>query len=101
MRIFTLVSVLFLASMSVWAQTSQINGIVTDSTGLVIAGASIKATQTANGVVRTTTSGVDGGYVLASLPVGPYLLEVTKEGFSKFAQTGIVLEVNTNPTVDV
>ena len=46
------------------------------------------------------TSGADGGYVLSNLPVGPYLLEVTKEGFTKYAQSGIVLQVDSNPTID-
>src|SRR2546429_6888690 len=90
-----------LASSALWAQSAQINGVVKDATGLSVPGASIKATQTATGVVRTTTSGADGGYVLPTLPVGPYLLEVSKEGFSKYVQTGIVLQVDTNPTVDV
>src|ERR1700730_16856800 len=92
---------LILTSAAVWAQTSQINGVIKDSTGAVIPGAAIKVTQTATGVVRTTTSGSDGGYVLPNLPTGPYLLEVTKEGFTKYAQTGIVLQVDTAPTVDV
>jgi len=92
---------LLFTSAAVWAQTSQINGVIKDSSGLTIPGAAIKATQTATGVVRTATSGTDGGYVLPDLPIGPYLLEVTKEGFSKYAQTGIVLQVDTNPTVDV
>jgi hypothetical protein len=92
---------LFLLSGAVFAQTSQINGLVKDSTGAAIPGAAIKATQTATGVVRTTTSGTDGGYVFSALPVGPYLLEVNKEGFSKFAQSGIVLQVDSAPTVDV
>src|SRR5579864_571740 len=83
------------------AQTSQINGTVKDPTGASVPGAAIKVTQTATGVVRTTTSGADGGYVLPNLPIGPYLLEVTKEGFNKYAQSGIVLQVDTNPTVDV
>ena len=93
--------VLLLASTAALAQTAQINGTVRDSTGLPIAGASIKATQTATGVVRTATSGSDGGYVLPNLPIGPYVLEVNKEGFTKYAETGIVLEVNTNPTFDI
>ena len=93
--------VLFIASAAGMAQTSQVNGIVKDSSGAAIPGAAIKATQTATGVVRTTTSGGDGGYVLTSLPVGPYLLEVSKEGFSKVAQSGIVLQVDTAPTVDI
>ena len=44
--------VLFFGSAAVFAQTSQINGVVRDSAGLSIPGAAIKATQTATGVVR-------------------------------------------------
>jgi hypothetical protein len=90
-----------LAGALAWAQTSQINGMVRDTSGLAIPGAVVKATQTQTGVVRTTTSAADGNYVLPNLPVGPYLVEVTKDGFSKYVQSGIVLQVETNPTVDV
>ena len=85
-----------------WAQsTSQIQGTVRDPTGAAIPGADVKATQTDTGAVRTTTTGADGVYVLANLPIGPYRMDVTKAGFSAFAQTGIVLQVSVNPTVDV
>ncbi len=100
-KIALLICGLLLSCCLLPAQTAQINGTVRDSSGLAIPGATIKATQTATGVVRTATSGADGGYVLTNLPVGPYLLEVTKEGFSTFAQTGIVLQVDTNPTIDI
>jgi hypothetical protein len=100
-RLTTIALGLLFTSAAVWAQTSQINGSIKDSSGLAIPGAAIKATQTATGVVRTTISGADGGYVIPNLPIGPYLVEVTKEGFSKYAQTGIVLQVDTNPTVDI
>jgi hypothetical protein len=89
-------------SAAVWAQTAaQITSVIRDSSGLAIPGAEIKATQTATGVVRTTLSGADGGYVLPNLPVGPYVFEVAKPGFSKYVQSGFVLQVDTNPTVDV
>ena len=91
----------WISSAALWAQsTAQINGSVRDASGLAVPGATVKATQTATGVARTVTSGADGGYVLSNLPVGPYLLEVTKEGFTKYAQSGIVLQVDSNPTID-
>jgi len=90
-----------LASAAAWGQTSQINGVVSDASGSAIPGAAVKVTQTATGAVRATTTGVDGGYVFTNLAVGPYMLEVTKEGFSKYAQTGIVLEVDSAPKIDV
>ncbi len=89
------------ASVAAWAQTSQITGTIKDPSGSAIPGAAIKATQTATGVVRNATSGANGDYALPNLPIGPYQLEVTKDGFSKYSQTGIVLQVESNPTVDV
>ena len=53
-----------------------------------------------NGPFRNTVTGEDGAYTLPSLPVGPYLFEVSKEGFAKYVQSGIVLEVDTNPEID-
>jgi hypothetical protein len=85
-----------------WSQatTAQINGTVRDSSGSSVPDAELKATQTATGVVRTATSGTDGSYVLTNLPIGPYMLEATKTGFSKYVQTGVVLQVDGNPTID-
>src|SRR5438309_2856024 len=85
---------------SVWAQgsTAQINGTIRDASGLAVPGAEIKATQTATGVIRSTTAGADGGYILPNLPIGPYMVEVSKSGFSKYLQSGIVLQVDSSPT---
>ncbi|HYV61938.1 MAG TPA: carboxypeptidase-like regulatory domain-containing protein, partial [Bryobacteraceae bacterium] len=87
-----------------WAQdisTSQIKGTVQDPSGAAVPGAAVKATQTDTGVVRTANTETDGSYVLTSLPIGPYRLEVTKEGFAKYVQSGIVLQVATNPTIEI
>ena len=35
------------------------------------------------------------------MPIGPYRIEVTKEGFTKTNQAGIVLQVNADPPLDV
>ena len=87
---------------AVWGQsTAQIHGTVRDSSGSVVPGAEVKATQTNTGVVRSTTSEADGSYVLPALPVGPYRLEIAKDGFTKAVQSGIVLQVNTDPAINV
>ncbi len=80
--------------------TSQIRGTIVDASGAPVPGAQITLTQTATGAVRTATSGTDGGYTLPELPVGPYQLTVTKTGFSKYVQNGIVLQVGVNPTIN-
>ena len=88
---------LFVTCASAWAQsTAQINGTVSDASGLAVAGAAVKATQTATGAVRAMISGADGAYVLANLPIGPYQLEVSKEGFARYVQSGIALQVASN-----
>jgi hypothetical protein len=92
------------ACASIWAQaisTSQINGTVQDATGLGVPGAVVQATQTGTALVRSIVSSADGGYVLTNLPVGPYQLQVSKDGFSTYVQTGIVLQVNSNPEINV
>ena len=90
------------ACANVYAQaTAQIHGTVQDSSGAAVAGAEVKASQTETGVIRTATSVSDGTYVLTNLPLGPYQLEVTKEGFSKAVQSGIVLQVNSDPAVTI
>jgi len=93
---------IFLLGACLWGQaTSQIQGVVLDPAGAAIPNAEVKATQTDTGLVRTATSSTDGTYVLANLPIGPYRLDVTKQGFKGYLQTGIVLQVATNPTVNV
>src|SRR5437016_588038 len=102
MRIRNLALALLGLGALVWGQgsTAQINGAVRDASGLAVPGAEVKATQTATGAVRNMTSGPDGYFILASLPIGPYTLEVSKQGFSKYVQSGIVLQVDANPTID-
>src|SRR5689334_8953410 len=80
---------------------SQVSGTVHDPTGAAVAGATVKVTKEDTGLTRTTATDTNGGYVLPDLPVGPYRLEVSYSGFSPYQQTGIVLQVSTNPTIDV
>jgi hypothetical protein len=96
------ITLLCLSAAAVWAQgTAQIHGTVQDASGAAVPGAEVKATQTQTGVARTATSAADGGYVLTNLPLGPYRLEVSKEGFTTFVQTGIELQVNSDPLVEI
>src|SRR5436190_2566430 len=81
--------------------TAQIAGTVKDDTGGVLPGVTITVTQTATGLTRNAVSDETGGYVMPNLPVGPYRLEATLQGFRSYVQTGIVLTVNATPTVNV
>src|SRR5579871_4364877 len=86
--------------MALAQSVSQISGTVKDASGLGVPDAQVSVTQTATGVTRTAVTASSGAYSLPSLPIGPYRMEVKKEGFSTFVQTGIVLQVDTAPTID-
>jgi hypothetical protein len=93
--------VLFSAVLSAQTiSTSQIRGSVSDPSGGAVAGAEVRLIEADTGAVRTATSGADGAYTLSDLAVGTYRLEVSKPGFNKYVQTGIVLQVGVNPTID-
>src|SRR5215475_4358289 len=86
----------------VWAQaTAQISGSVQDSSGAVLPGVEVTATQTETGISRMAVTNETGHYVLPNLPLGPYKLEATLPGFRTFVQAGIVLNVNANPTINI
>src|ERR1019366_10679968 len=101
-RIATLLFVYAAVSVGLFAQSvSQIAGTVRDASGLAVPGAEVAATQTDTGLVRTAVTSTDGTYVLPSLPVGPYRIEIKKQGFSTYVQRGVVLQVDTAPAVVV
>jgi hypothetical protein len=94
--------VLFAAAVSAQTiSTSQIRGTVQDASGGAVAGADVKLIEVNTGAVRSAVSGNDGAYSLPDLSVGTYRLEVSKSGFNKYVQTGILLQVGVNPTLDV
>ena len=93
---------LLLASTNAWAQaTAQINGTVADSSGAVLPGVTVVAIQTATGFRREVVSDEQGAYALLNLPIGPYRIEATLQGFRTFVQTGVTLQVNSNPVIPV
>jgi Carboxypeptidase regulatory-like domain len=58
-----------------------VSGTVTDVTGAVVGQADVIMTQVDTGQNHATQTDSEGRYVLPSLPVGPYRLEVRKAGF--------------------
>ncbi len=104
MKIFILAVATMCSGYGLWAQatqSAQIAGTVQDQSGAVLAQAQITLTNTETGIVRETLSGGDGGYTLPNLTPGTYRLSVSKPGFAAYLQSGIVLQVNTNPQINV
>src|SRR6266478_3047930 len=85
-----------------WAQaTAQITGTVRDQAGRVLPGAAITVTQTDTGFTKSATTDKDGVFVLQNLAIGPYQLEAVLTGFRTYLRTGILLEVNSNPVINI
>ena len=70
---------------AVYAQvtTSNVRGVVTDSAGQPVAGASVAIVHEPTGTVTTTTTGLSGQYSTQNLRVGgPFSFTVSGEGIS-------------------
>jgi hypothetical protein len=97
-----LLAVVLLLRANAWAQsTAQISGGVTDATGAILPGVELTVTQTETGANRSAVTNETGSYVLPNLPIGPYRLEASLPGFRTYVQTGIILQVGSNPVINV
>jgi len=76
------VLVAMLAPLAVGQQTlGSINGTVTDSSGAVVQGATVRARAVATNLQVTAPSRADGSFNMADLPIGTYEVSFTKDGF--------------------
>ena len=102
MKLRSLVVCVFLLSAIAVGQTFRgtILGTVTDPSGAVVAGATVKARNQATGLERTTSTSADGSYALPELPIGTYTLSVTQAGFQTYAATGVSVDVATERRID-
>jgi hypothetical protein len=72
-----------------------INGIVTDQTGAIVAGAEVKATNEETAVVYTTAASTAGEFSFQDLPLGNYTIAVAQSGFSPVKVTGVRVTAGT------
>jgi len=81
--------------------TGSVLGVVHDSSGAVVAGAKIVATNVQTNFKQETVSGTDGAFRILALPAGTYKLTVTAAGFRTFTETGVEVKVNDQLHYDV
>src|SRR5687767_5309888 len=96
--------VVLLASAIVQGQagsTAQVTGTVRDQSGGVLPGVDVTVIQTDTGFTRSAVTDENGNYTLTNLPIGPYRLQASLSGFRAYQQTGIVLQVGSNPVIPV
>ena len=71
------------------ASTGALGGTVTDSSGAVVAGASVEITNETTGEARTLDTRRDGSFLAGLLLPGTYRVEVGSKGFKTLQRTGI------------
>src|SRR5215471_3018454 len=102
-RVLGGIAVLVLLGVTAYAQTFRgaINGTVTDPSGAVVTGATVKATNMATAVTLTTTTTSDGQFSLQDLPLGAYKVEVSSSGFRPAAFDNVAVTAGNVYTLPV
>src|ERR1017187_3294377 len=103
-RMTTVLVLIFLSASAIFGQAvaiGSVSGTVSDQSGSSVPNATVKMTENERGTVHTGTTDAEGHYTFNNLPVGPYRLEVSANGFKGYAQTGIILQVAENLTQNV
>jgi hypothetical protein len=81
-------------AMAQTAGEGAITGTVTDSSGAVVAKATVTAHNVATGVDTTRVTSSAGVYQISPIIIGTYSLTVSTTGFQKFTQENIVINEN-------
>ncbi len=89
-------------SASLLAQdTASITGTVTDPSGAAVKGAQVRVSSPDRGIDHTVPTNDSGDYLVAGLPPGPVVVDVTAQGFKKFEAKGVILRVGQKARTDV
>ena len=80
--------------------TGSLAGTVTDSTGAVAPGATIRATNSATGLVREGQSAASGAYRIDLLPAGIYDVKISMANFAMIVSENVGVAVNQSTTMD-
>ena len=94
---------IFLLSAILAAQTFRgtILGTVTDPSGNLVAGASVKVHNNGTGLERSVTTTGDGSYAIPELPIGRYTVTISQAGFQSSVTNDVKVDVATERRVDV
>ena len=94
---FSVMSVNYLQAQ---ADKGIISGRVMDTSGALLPGAAVEATNVGTGITFSTITNAQGLYTIPELRVGNYDVTATKSGFQKVVHSGVVLTVGALPVVD-
>src|SRR6185369_6218861 len=89
-----------LATLPLAAQTSSLQGLITDAQSAAVPEAVVTITNVSTSASRKSLTDAVGGYVFAQVQPGNYKLVVEKPGFRSHS-SDVVLQINTPATLNV
>jgi hypothetical protein len=91
----------FLTQFAIAQQTlGAINGSISDVSGAVVQGASVKIRAIATNLEISAQSRSDGSFSVVDLPIGTYVVTFTKEGFQTATYPEIIVQGSRTSTVN-
>src|ERR1700738_3107042 len=83
------------------SSTAALSGTVSDPSGARVQQATVKLTNSQQGITRVSTAGAAGEFSFALLPAGTYTLEANASGVKTTRHTGIVFNAGDSLTENV
>jgi len=99
LAVLLLFAVIPAARLAAQSSTGSISGIVVDSSGAGVPGASVSIRSADTGATRTATSGASGTYAFPNLIPGIYSVSADLSGFSPAKVANVVVSVGADATV--
>ena len=96
-----IVTLLFPMGLAAQAVTGTILGVITDSTGAVMPGATVTLHNTGTGYARSVVTDSRGEYTAPSIPTGAYTVTAEITGFKKISKTNVLVGVDQKVRMDV
>jgi Carboxypeptidase regulatory-like domain/TonB dependent receptor/TonB-dependent Receptor Plug Domain len=84
-----------------FAQTAQISGLITDSSGARLPNANITVVNRDTGISRSVDANTEGFYSVPLLQPGNYMVTAKSAGFATQIRTGITLEVGAQQVLNL
>ncbi|OLE52949.1 MAG: hypothetical protein AUG51_15560 [Acidobacteria bacterium 13_1_20CM_3_53_8] len=83
------------------ATTATLAGVVRDAAGASVSGATVTLRNLATNQTRQTESAADGTYRLSALPVGVYEVRAEAEGFARYTNPQVTVELGRAQVLDI
>ncbi len=96
-----LISAFLVGDVNAQSGTSKVNGTITDQTGALVPGATVKLLNPETGFNRTTTTNEQGIYSFPAIPPATYRIEVEASSFKKTVNSNVQALVDKTIEVNI